>query len=335
MKRLLKYVLAIIAIAAMFLAVRWFYSSIQDQTYESPAVPVQVEKPEVRTISESYSVTGYIEAESMVPAVPFVQGTIMEYSVENGMEVRKDQVLAVIDTEPYELQLKQAEAAYLAYEATFERISSLYKKGGATQQNYDEVKAQRDAGKAQYDLASLQLGYCYVKSPVDGTVLMSNGSVGSIAVSDTPIAVIADLEDNRDGLRIEVIRKTNGEEERAEAELVSVSPYIDPTTKSFSMKVRLTGDVSRFRPGMMVEVRIVYRSSDVYALRQSVKKLDGSIYAIREDEGITKAWYLEMERMLEDDEYFQVDDRYKDTFFIVRGQNKVLDNQPVSVTEGF
>ena len=85
MKRLLKYVLAIIAIAAMFLAVRWFYSSIQDQTYESPAVPVQVEKPEVRTISESYSVTGYIEAESMVPAVPFVQGTIMEYSVENGM----------------------------------------------------------------------------------------------------------------------------------------------------------------------------------------------------------------------------------------------------------
>ena len=288
----------------------------------------------------------------MVPAVPFVQGTIMEYSVENGMEVMKDQVLAVIDTEPYELQLKQAEAAYLAYEATFERISSLYKKGGATQQNYDEVKAQRDAGKAQYDLASLQLGYCYVKSPVDGTVLMSNGSVGSIAVSDTPIAVIADLdnlivnvkipekyyhiiEDNRDGLRIEVIRKTNGEEERAEAELVSVSPYIDPTTKSFSMKVRLTGDVSRFRPGMMVEVRIVYRSSDVYALRQSVKKLDGSIYAIKEDEGITKAWYLEMERMLEDDEYFQVDDRYKDTFFIVRGQNKVLDNQPVSVTEGF
>ena len=55
------------------------------------------------------------------------------------------------------------------------------------------MKAQRDAAKAQYDLASLQLSYCYVDTPVEGTILMTDGAVGGIATSSSPICVVADL----------------------------------------------------------------------------------------------------------------------------------------------
>ena len=280
MKRVLKYLIALVVIALAFFAVAWFYSTREVETYTSPLTPVEVMKPEVRNIRESYTVTGYIEAEAMVPVVPFVSGTITEYYAENDMIVKKDQVLAVIDTEPYELQVKQAEAAYLAYEATFERVSALYEKGAATKQNYDEVKAQRDAGKAQYELSQLQLSYCYVDSPVDGTILMLSGAVGSIGTSDSPIAVIANLDNlivnvtvpekyyhkinsNKESLKINVVRRTGEEEYSTTATLVSVSPYIDPTTKTFKVKVRLSGDVSLFRPGMMVSVEIVYNEEEV------------------------------------------------------------------------
>lgn len=353
MKRVLKYLIALVVIALAFFAVAWFYSTREVETYTSPLTPVEVMKPEVRNIRESYTVTGYIEAEAMVPVVPFVSGTITEYYAENDMSVKKDQVLAVIDPEPYELQLKQAEAAYLAYEATFERVYNLYEKGAATKQNYDEVKAQRDAGKAQYDLAQLQLSYCYVDSPVDGTILMSNGAVGSIGTSESPIAVIADLDNlivnlkvpekyyldissNKETLKVNVTRKVNGKEYATTATLISVSPYIDPTTKTFSVKVKLDGDVSLFRPGMMVDVEIIYREEEVLSLPQSVKKLDGSLYIVAEDyNGGYKAKYLELETLLGDDDYFQVDDKYKDTMFIYRGQSKVLDGQPVTITEGY
>ena len=353
MKRVLKYILALLLIAVAFMAVAWFYSTREVDTYTSPTTPVEVILPESRMIKESYTVTGYIEAEAMVPVVPFVSGTILEYYAENDMSVKKDQVLAVIDPEPYELQLKQAEAAYLAYEATFERVSNLYEKGAATKQNYDEVKAQRDAGKAQYDLAQLQLSYCYVDSPVDGTILMSNGAVGSIGTSESPIAVIADLDNlivnlkvpekyyldissNKETLKVNVTRKVNGKEYATTATLISVSPYIDPTTKTFSVKVKLDGDVSLFRPGMMVDVEIIYREEEVLSLPQSVKKLDGSLYIVAEDyNGGYKAKYLELETLLGDDDYFQVDDKYKDTMFIYRGQSKVLDGQPVTITEGY
>ncbi|MGN1190123.1 MAG: efflux RND transporter periplasmic adaptor subunit [Candidatus Ornithospirochaeta sp.] len=353
MKRVLKYIVALLLIAVAFMAVAWFYSTREVDTYTSPTTPVEVILPESGVIKESYTVTGYIEAEAMVPVVPFVSGTILEYYAENDMSVKKDQVLAVIDPEPYELQLKQAEAAYLAYEATFERVSNLYEKGAATKQNYDEVKAQRDAGKAQYDLAQLQLSYCYVDSPVDGTILMSNGVVGSIGTSESPIAVIADLDNlivnlkvpekyyldissNKETLKVNVTRKVNGKEYATTATLISVSPYIDPTTKTFSVKVKLDGDVSLFRPGMMVDVEIIYREEEVLSLPQSVKKLDGSLYIVAEDyNGGYKAKYLELETLLSDDDYFQVDDKYKDTMFIYRGQSKVLDGQPVTITEGY
>lgn len=353
MKRVLKYIVALLLIAVAFMAVAWFYSTREVDTYTSPTTPVEVILPESRVIKESYTVTGYIEAEAMVPVVPFVSGTILEYYAENDMSVKKDQVLAVIDPEPYELQLKQAEAAYLAYEATFERVYNLYEKGAATKQNYDEVKAQRDAGKAQYDLAQLQLSYCYVDSPVDGTILMSNGAVGSIGTSESPIAVIADLDNlivnlkvpekyyldissNKETLKVNVTRKVNGKEYATTATLISVSPYIDPTTKTFSVKVKLDGDVSLFRPGMMVDVEIIYREEEVLSLPQSVKKLDGSLYIVAEDyNGGYKAKYLELETLLGDDDYFQVDDKYKDTMFIYRGQSKVLDGQPVTITEGY
>ena len=353
MKRVLKYLIALVVIALAFFAVAWFYSTREVETYTSPLTPVEVMKPEVRNIRESYTVTGYIEAEAMVPVVPFVSGTITEYYAENDMIVKKDQVLAVIDTEPYELQVKQAEAAYLAYEATFERVSALYEKGAATKQNYDEVKAQRDAGKAQYELSQLQLSYCYVDSPVDGTILMSSGAVGSIGTSDSPIAVIADLDNlivnvtvpekyyhkinsNKESLKINVVRRTGEEEYSTTATLVSVSPYIDPTTKTFKVKVRLSGDVSLFRPGMMVSVEIVYNEEEVLSLPQSIKKLDGSVYIVNEDaDGNYRAGYLELPTLLEDDNFFQVDEKYRDVEFIYRGQTMVLDGEIVNVTEGY
>ena len=353
MKRVLKYLIALVVIALAFFAVAWFYSTREVETYTSPLTPVEVMKPEVRNIRESYTVTGYIEAEAMVPVVPFVSGTITEYYAENDMIVKKDQVLAVIDTEPYELQVKQAEAAYLAYEATFERVSALYGKGAATKQNYDEVKAQRDAGKAQYELSQLQLSYCYVDSPVDGTILMSNGAVGSIGTSDSPIAVIANLDNlivnvtvpekyyhkinsNKESLKINVVRRTGEEEYSTTATLVSVSPYIDPTTKTFKVKVRLSGDVSLFRPGMMVSVEIVYNEEEVLSLPQSIKKLDGSVYIVNEDaDGNYRAGYLELPTLLEDDNFFQVDEKYRDVEFIYRGQTMVLDGEIVNVTEGY
>ncbi len=91
----------------LFLIWKFIISKPKD-VYESPLAPVRVEKPFRATVQESLELSGYIEAQAMIPVVPFVQGTITGYYAKAGDHVEEGQVIAQIDSEPYELQAKQA-----------------------------------------------------------------------------------------------------------------------------------------------------------------------------------------------------------------------------------
>ena len=51
---------------------------------------IKIEKPTIQNLQESIQINGYVEAKSMIPVVPFVSGTIMEYLVNAGAFVKKD-----------------------------------------------------------------------------------------------------------------------------------------------------------------------------------------------------------------------------------------------------
>ena len=125
-----------IAVIAVGLFLIWkLVISRPKAVYENPLSAVKVAKPYRADVRESLELTGYIEASAMIPVVPFVQGTITGYYAKAGDQVKEGDVMAQIDSEPYELQVKQAEAVYLAAEATFERVSNLYQAGATFSRN--------------------------------------------------------------------------------------------------------------------------------------------------------------------------------------------------------
>jgi multidrug resistance efflux pump len=71
--------------------------------------------------------TGYVEAESMIPVVPLVSGTILEYPVKAGQLIREEEFVARIDEAPFKQQMLQAKAGYFGLQSTFERVESLFK----------------------------------------------------------------------------------------------------------------------------------------------------------------------------------------------------------------
>ena len=165
-----KKVLIFCAVAVFFFILILLVTNKKKDEQKVETLPVVVtQKPVRQNLVESISISGYIEAKSMIPVVPFVSGTITEYPVSVGDYVEKNQLLAKIDDKPFRQQMIQAEAAYFAAKSTYDRVESLYKAGATTQQNYDTTRAQYDANKAQYDLAKLQLGYTEVCSPISGT----------------------------------------------------------------------------------------------------------------------------------------------------------------------
>ncbi len=347
--------LILIILPVVFIALFVFFIVSGDKnkvSYQAPLPAIKIQKPVMGEVSESLTLSAYIEAKAMIPVVPFVAGTIMDYDIKAGDYVEKDQVLARIDDAPYRQQLLQAEAALSAYESTYNRISKLYKVGAATQQDYDSVKAQYDAGKAQYDMAKLQMDYTLVKAPVSGTVLVADQAVGSIGTTTSPVAVIADMDNlvvrlkvpekyfdlfqlRRDSIKMTVTRpgmKDMYGDAVTSASIENIAPYISAESKNFQVVCHLDDVQDRFKPGMYVKVSATYNThNDVSIMPLTTRKLDGSAYIYNPDTNAVK--YIELNNVVQDNSNFIIPEEYSDCWFVTDGQNVVFDGQQVRVVE--
>ena len=341
-------IFAVIFVLVVFIILN--FSKKETEGYTSPPPAVEIIKPENKDINQSISISGYVEALDMIPVVPFVSGTIMEYPIKSGMKINKGELIAKIDDEPYKQQMLQAKAAYLGYQSTFERVENLYKANAATQQNYDSAKAQRDAAKAQYDLAILQMSYTEVTSPSTGTVLMAPLAKGSIGSTQQPLAIIADLSKqvvrlnvpekyfdlfNQDKTKISAIIKRPGldgfsEDTSSVATIDTISPYIQPESKTFQVVFNLTNNLDLFRPGMYVDVIVNYAEyKNVPTLPLEVLKVDGSCYTYNEENQTVQ--YRIFSTQIRDDKFFMIPSELQNESFVINGQGFVFDGQKVTV----
>lgn len=382
---LMKYIIVVVIALAIVLMVKLF-AGREVLSYEVPIPAVTVALPVVGTMEESLTINGHVEARSMIPVIPLVSGTIVDYPAKAGEQVEAGQLLAQIDPEAFRQQMLQAQAAYTGFESSFKRVEGLYKAGAATQQEYDTVKAQRDAARAQYDLAVLQLGYASVNSPVAGTVLAAPLSAGSVAAAPQPVAVVADLSDlvvrlqvpekyftlfsqYRHQLKAQIILPQDevglsvagavagteaGGVKLAQCRLDTMAPYIDGSSKTFETVFQLEAGREWFTPGMFVQVRIVFNSlENVLLLPITARKMDGTLYFLEAagEENFKSAadsaaesaadlgtaiggrlGALNHRDSVSDNQWLVVPDAYKNTLFVVEGQERVLAGQQVQAT---
>ena len=350
--KLLRYLLFVVFVAAFVLSTVLVTRKkpVAEKPDALPAVVLQ--KPVNGTLVESVTISGYVEANAMIPVVPFVSGTITEYPARAGDFVEKDTLLAKIDDAPFRQQLIQAEAAYFAAKSTFDRIENLYKSGATTQQNYDSAKAQADATKAQYDLAHLQVDYTEVRAPVDGTILIADQAVGGVGTQTQPVAVLADLTNQvvrlkvpekyfdlfnleRESLVVTVTRpaeKNMYEDAVTTATIENIAPYVSPDSKNFIVVCKLDEPGNRFRPGMFVKVQVAYKTyENVPLVSLKARKMDGSFYVY--DEATSTVKFVEADDFPVDENNFIVPEEYRDSYIVMDGQNFVFDGQKVRVFE--
>lgn len=340
---IIRYVILFVVFDVVAAALYLFFASEKTVEYTPPVSPVVTVRPERRIIDEGLSLTGYIESESMVPVIPFVSGTVDEYLIKAGDKVEKGETVATIDDRPYELQLRQAQAQVEGLEAAFARVEALKDSGGATAQEYDTLSAQLDAARAQLEAAELQLSYATVTAPITGTVIQATSSKGSVGSQEMPLAVIADLDSLIVNLKIgekyfqqissagDNLKVTVSAPEgpSSEASVISIAPFIDPVSKTFTVRVKLL-DPAGFVPGMFIRAEVVWSSEEYLTLPLEVRKLDGSVYAVTEDG--RRAEYLSFDSEAEDSGFFAIPEEYENRDFIIRGQNGLLPGEEVRIT---
>ena len=134
-----------------------------------------------------------------VTVTPQVAGRITERHFQDGENLRKGQLLFVIDPRPYKAQLdaaqaslQQAKAALDLAKIQFARDQELVGTRAISKQDYDTKKntvdvneAQVEAAKAAIETAQINLDYCYIHSPIDGRAGARLVDVGNVVQANT------------------------------------------------------------------------------------------------------------------------------------------------------
>lgn len=340
--RLLRWLIPLSLIAAA-LVFKGFAGKKEQAAPQLVALPVRTQKPVQGDLVKSLKLNAHVESETMVTVLPLVSGVLQELLVDVGEYVSKNQVIARIDAQRFDLQLKQAEAAYLSAKSSYERLAQLYKANAASQQSYEQAKGQYEAYASQYDLARLQLDYATVKSPVDGVVLMKHLSAGAIAAPERPLVTIGDLKDlivrarvperyyanfsPNNGLSRIVISRPGGKDYKGKVR--SVSPFVSAETKNFEVSVAINGASEDLRPGMFVAVEFeLARWPGVYSLPFEALG-GGRLWWVEDGKAVSTPFIADKSS----DTAFAVPSEWANRDFIVEGQYFAREGSKVSIID--
>jgi membrane fusion protein, multidrug efflux system len=134
-----------------------------------------------------------------VSVTPQAAGRITERHFQDGDNLKKGQLLFVIDPRPYQAQLDSAKASLQQATAEldlakiqFERDQELVGTRAISKQDYDTkkntvdvVQARIESAKAAIETAQINLEYCYIHSPIDGRAGSRLVDVGNVVQANT------------------------------------------------------------------------------------------------------------------------------------------------------
>ncbi|WP_246279088.1 efflux RND transporter periplasmic adaptor subunit [Paraburkholderia ultramafica] len=114
--------------------------------------------------------TGRVEQTSISPLAFEVSGRVVQIAVLDGARVRKGQLIARVDPEPFELQVRRAEAQYNQLADDLKRKAVLHNESILSGGAFDQLKAAVEVARVQRDLARRDLRNTRLIAPFDGRI---------------------------------------------------------------------------------------------------------------------------------------------------------------------
>lgn len=213
-------------------------------------------------VQHSRSYTANVEAENINNISPATMNRIKDIRVDVGDRVSRGQVLVTLDSstaDQLRINLENTEREY-------SRAVELLNIGAGTQRQVDQLKAQMDAQRSQYENAMTNT---VLTSPINGMVTARNYDPGDMS-GQAPILTVGqitpavktvinvnetDISVLRNGLPVDITFDAFPGE-TFQGKISRISPAVDVNSRTLPVEVMVQNGSGRILPGMFARVSL-------------------------------------------------------------------------------
>jgi len=204
--------------------------------------------------------SGTLEATSTVDVGTQVSGKITKLYVDFNSEVKKGQLLAVIDTvnlveqvSDAQANLAKAKAEYNQKVVIHERNKVLFDKGYISELDYTQSQTDVESALASYksaqsavERAKTNLNYCYIYAPIAGKVIDRSVEQGQTVAASFSAPTLFTIAQDLSSMRIlaTVDESDIGQIKEGQKVTFTVQAYSDKTFDGIVTQIRLNATVA-------------------------------------------------------------------------------------------
>jgi len=288
----------------------------KDEQAALPPPVVQVMEVTATNAPASTEFIGQLDSPQNVEIRARVEGFVDKVLFIEGTEVKEGAPLFKLDDKPYKERLDaangalaEAKAALNKYDKDVARLTPLASKKAVPQQDLDNALASVDVGKAsvltaqaRVESASIDLGYCDIRSPVAGLIGAKQVSQGELVGKTVPTLLVtistldpiwfycnvsevdylkADAQRKISGMKIEELPVTlllaSGSVHPDKGKFVFIDRAVDVKTGTLRVRAEFPNKAKVLRPGMFgrINVDLGVRPDSILVPERAVAELQG------------------------------------------------------------
>ena len=289
-----KFFYAIIFINLLILNINQSFSQNKD-------ILVNFINPKKELITDKIELPATIKSNEKVDITSTIAEKIQEILFVEGVSVKKDKILVILNNFEETAILKQFEAELKEAEINYQRALSLSKKGNISQSVLDNRLTEKIRLTGKVDEIKAKINDLVLKAPFDGTIGLRNYSVGAFVKPGDVITTIYDFNTlkveasvpeayvGRIKIKDTVKIKVNSSDIIYSGEVYVIDPYVDEKTRTFRIISKIENK-KELKPGMMAKKILNFDSKESVVVPESaIIPIDNQtfIYVIG-DENIIK-----------------------------------------------
>lgn len=236
------------------------------------AEPAELATAEVRNVHtpQERVLDAVIEAIKQATVSAQTSGRVIEINYDVDDYVEKGSILLRFRDKEQRARFDAAQANFEEAQSDYNRTTELFEKKLVAKAMLDKAEARLKAARAERDQAKENLEHTQVRAPYSGIVVQRHIEIGETAAVGQKLFTGLSLESLRATVNvpqdiINIIRskqqarlildRDSGKSVTAES--LTISPYADPVTHTFTVRVNMPAGDYQIYPGMFVKVAFV------------------------------------------------------------------------------